>query len=134
MVITNHIILGKLRTQIERVSVRYAEYARRYETFRALPICENGNDRELQLNIAYLYHTSLSILEERQQSLNDYCDDVRDVLASVEEISGAQEQDELRENLFSECGQEIISVKKDLRQIDKGIKAAKQHERELLME
>lgn len=134
MVITNHIILGQLRTLIERTEVRYATYSRRYEAFRQHPVCANEADRELQMSIAYLYHTSLSILEERQKTLEDYHQDIADVLVSFDDVSEAADRDHLREHLFLECREEIRGVRDELRQIDEGIMMAKRHESKLMAE
>jgi hypothetical protein len=92
----------------------------------------SDDERELQQSIAYLYHTSLSILEERKKSLEDYCDDVRDVLVSFEEILDETRREELRANLLVECTDEIAGLESELRQIDRGVAMARQHEHELL--
>ncbi|OIP78150.1 MAG: hypothetical protein AUK16_00790 [Parcubacteria group bacterium CG2_30_44_11] len=132
MEITNHMIIAKLRTQIERTEVRLATYARQYEAFRLLTVETDENERDLQLNIAYLYHTSLSILEERKKNLVDYCDDVRDVLASFEDVLDENRRAELRDNLFIECKEELSGLEDELLQIDQGVVMAKHHEHELL--
>ncbi len=129
---TNHAIIGTLRTQIERTEVRLATYARQYETFRALSADTSEDERELQVSIAYLYHTSLSILEERKKNLEDYCDDVRDVLASFEEIMDDERRAELRQNLMVECREELSGLNEELESIDQGVAMARRHEHELL--
>lgn len=131
---SNHDILSQLRTQIERTEVRLATYARQYETFRVLSAETSEDERELQVSIAYLYHTSLSILEERKKSLEDYCDDVREVLASFEEIEDVEKQQELRSNLMIECQEEVTGLREELIEIDRGVAMARQHEHEFLAE
>jgi len=132
MVKQNHLILSQLRTQIERIDVRLFEYGRRYEWFRALPDCVDLVDRQLQLNITYLYHTTLSVLEERQNLLSDYIDDVRDVLADLEAVSETGKQVELRSQVFKESREEVKAAAAELIRLDRGIKAAMRNERELL--
>ena len=134
MVRTHHVIIGQLRTQIERTEIRLRTYARQYEAFRQFPIPEDGETRDLQLSIAYLYHTSLSILEERRQSLEDYYTDVTDVLDSVDEVADPERATELRENVLSECQHEITTLTDELRHIDEGVAAAHRHQRELLFD
>lgn len=129
---SNHVILGQLRTQIERTEVRLQTYGRQYEAFRVLSAETSEDEHELQVSIAYLYHTSLSILEERKQSLEAYCDDVRDVLASFEEVLDQEKQNELRQNLMVECREEIRELSRELREIDRGVAMARRHEHELL--
>ncbi len=128
----DHQILGQLRTQIERTEVRLQTYARQYEAFRVLSEGTSEDEHELQVSIAYLYHTSLSILEERKQSLEAYCDDVRDVLASFEEVTDVAKQSELRQSLWVECQDEIRELSRELREIDRGVAMARRHEHELL--
>ncbi len=132
MVTSNHTIIGQLRTQIERTEVRLATYARQYETFRALSSDASDDARELQVSIAYLYHTSLSILEERKKNLEDYCDDVRDVLASFEDVLDLDRREEMRTNLLTECREEISGLNEELIEIDRGVAMARRHEHELL--
>lgn len=132
MVIDNHTIIGQLRTQIERTEVRLSMYARHYEGFRLRSADTGEDNRELQSSIAYLYHTSLSILEERKTSLEEYCDDVRDVLASFEEVNDQEKRTELRRNLYNECCDELAGLDDELRQIDRGVAMARRHEHELL--
>lgn len=134
MVIENHTIISQLRTQIERTEVRLSTYARQYESFRSLASSSSDEERELQVSIAYLYHTSLSILEERKKSLEDYCDDVRDVLASFEEMLDEERRCEMRNNLLLECRTELQGLDEELLQIDQGVAMARQHEHELLAE
>jgi chaperonin cofactor prefoldin len=129
---TNHMIIAKLRTQIERTEIRLATYARQYEAFRLLAVETDADERELQRSIAYLYHTSLSILEERKKNLEDYCDDVRDVLASFEDVLDSDRRDELRDNLLVECNEELSGLEDELTQIDQGVVMARRHEHELL--
>ncbi len=132
MVTNNHTIIGQLRTQIERTEVRLATYARQYETFRALSSDTSDDARELQVSIAYLYHTSLSILEERKKNLEDYCDDVRDVLASFEDVLDLERREAMRSNLMAECREEISGLNEELVEIDRGVAMARRHEHELL--
>ncbi len=132
MVTSNHTVIGQLRTQIERTEVRLATYARQYETFRALSSDASDDARELQVSIAYLYHTSLSILEERKKNLEDYCDDVRDVLASFEDVLDLDRREEMRTNLLTECREEISGLNEELIEIDRGVAMARRHEHELL--
>lgn len=129
---SNQIIISQLRTQIERTEVRLATYARQYETFRVLSSETSEDERELQVSIAYLYHTSLSILEERKKDLEEYCDDVRDVLASFEEVLDQDRQEEMRVNLLAECRAEVTGLKEELAEIDRGVAMARQHEHEFL--
>jgi hypothetical protein len=128
MVSGSHIILGKLRTQIARTTVRMNVYSHQYEAFRKYPVCANDTDRELQMNIAYLYHTSLSMLEERRKSLEDYCEDVKDVLASFASLDEITKREQLQTDLFKECREEIISLQKELREIDASVAMARRHE------
>ncbi len=129
---SNHTIISQLRTQIERTEVRLATYARQYEAFRVLSAGTSEDERELQVSIAYLYHTSLSVLEERKKSLEEYCDDVRDVLASFEEVLDEGRQEEMRANLLAECREEVSGLKDELIEIDRGVAMARQHEHEFL--
>lgn len=133
MVTDNHVIIAPLRTQIERTSVRLSTYARLYETFKLAPAPTDEDSRELRMSIAYLYHTSLSILEERKKSLEDYCADVTDVLQSFISLSGVEKADAIQA-LTLECQTEIKNLNEELQQIDEGIAAAKQHQRELLFD
>lgn len=132
MVIENHTIISQLRTQIARTDMRLRTYARHYEAFRAYGDCSDSADRELQVSIAYLYHTSLSILEQRKESLEQYCDDVRGVLASFEDMVDVEQQRVLREELLSECQAEVSTLSEELRDIDEGVALARRHEHELL--
>lgn len=132
MATTNHTIISTLRTQIERTEVRLVTYARQYEAFRQLTAEMSDDERELQTSIAYLYHTSLSILEERKKNLEDYCDDVRDVLASFEDIVDEARRTELRDNLLVECRDELTGLHEELESIDQGVAMARRHEHELL--
>ncbi len=129
---SNQTIISQLRTQIERTEVRLATYARQYEAFRVLSAGTSEDERELQVSIAYLYHTSLSVLEERKKSLEEYCDDVRDVLASFEEVLDEGRQEEMRANLLAECREEVSGLKDELIEIDRGVAMARQHEQEFL--
>jgi chaperonin cofactor prefoldin len=128
---TNHTIIAKLRTQIERTEVRLATYARQYEAFRLVVAEANEDERELQRSISYLYHTSLSVLEERKKNLEDYCDDIRDVLASFEDILDEDRRTELRKNLLVECKDELAGLEDELLQIDQGVAMARRHEQGL---
>ena len=132
MVYNDQYILTKLTTIQERVEVRYAAYARQYEAFRRLPVCEDETDRELQLSIAYLYHTSLSILEERSTGMKDYLEDVRDVLLSLGDMHDADKVVEIRTNVSEECQQEVRDLEHELRDIDRGVSMAHRHQAELM--
>ncbi len=123
-----HVIIGKLRTQIERTEVRLVTYARQYEAFRLLAVEAGEDERELQLSIAYLYHTSLSVLEERIKDLEAYTDDVRDVLASFEDVLDDGRRSELQQNLLVECDDELSGLADELLQIDQGVAMARRHE------
>jgi hypothetical protein len=125
-------IMTTLSTIQARTEVRYATYARQYESFRRLPECVEGPDRELQISIAYLYHTSLSILEERRRALAEYIEDVRDVLSSFADMTDLEKVDELRSSIAAECREEVIDLEKELRQIDRGITMAHRHESQLM--
>jgi chaperonin cofactor prefoldin len=129
---SNQTIISHLRTHIERTEVRLATYARQYEAFRILSSDTSDDARELQVSIAYLYHTSLSVLEERKKSLEEYCDDVRDVLASFEEILDPDRQEEMRATLLAECREEVAGLQDELVEIDRGVAMARQHEHEFL--
>jgi len=134
MVAVDQNLITQLTTLQARTTVRYATYARHYEAFRKLPICVDESDRELQLSIAYLYHTSLSILEERKVALAEYTEDVKDVILGFGEIDDALQIQELRTNLADECVSEVRELEKELREIDRGITMAHRHERELMMD
>jgi len=134
MVIENHTIISCLRTQIERTEVRLQTYARQYETFRSSLDCVDESSRELQMSISYLYHTSLSILEQRKEGLEAYCDDVRGVLASFEEMDDESRQHELRTELLTECEEEVGALIAELHDIDEGVAMARRHEHELFTE
>lgn len=121
-----------LTTLLVRISVRYATYSHHYESFRKLPVCHGDTNRELQLNIAYLYHTSLSILEERKQTLEEYIMEVREVIDTFKEMLDVEKVQEIRSNMITECAEEAELLRQELRQIDKGIKTAHRHERALM--
>lgn len=127
-------IITTLTTVQARTEVRYTTYARQYEAFRRLPECVDEPDRELQISIAYLYHTSLSILEERRHALAEYIEDVRDVLSSFAEMNDVEKVDELRSNVVAECREEVMDLEKELRHIDRGITMAHKHESQLMAE
>ena len=132
MVAVDQNLITQLTTLQARTAVRYATYARHYEAFRKLPVCADEADRELQLGIAYLYHTSLSILEERKIALAEYTEDVRDVILGFGDIHDRVKVNELRTNLAEECISEVRELEKELREIDRGISMAHRHERELM--
>ncbi len=132
MVIENHTIIGRLRTQIERTEMRLSVYSRQYESFKEHADYMEHDARDLQVSIAYLYHTSLSILEQRKQGLLEYCDDVREVLATFEDVADTNRQQTLRAELLQECEDELRTLADELHDIDDGVAMARRHEHELL--
>lgn len=131
MNITNHGIMVQLRTQIARTTVRLQAYAHQYEKFREQELSEADSERTMQLNVAYLYHTSLSILEERLQTIETYCEDIRDVLLDLESIDESARRKELRTSLYHECQEEVRTLQEELDQIDSGIRFARKQCQEL---
>lgn len=131
MDITNHGILVHIRKQRTRIEVRLQTYAYQYERFRDQDLSESDSDRAMQLNVAYLYHTSLSILEERLQTLEAYADDVREVLLDLESIDESARRKELRTSLYHESQEEVRTMKEEIDQIDAGIRFARKQCQEL---
>lgn len=125
-------IVALLTTLEMRATIRFQTYARQYESFRRYPLCEDEQDRELQLSIAYLYHTSLGILEERLETLSTYIEDVKGVLETLEDTSVEGHPQEVRENLQIESIEQIAELNRELAQIDRGIKAAHRQEKKLM--
>ena len=131
MDITNHGILVHIRKQRTRIQVRLQTYAYQYEQFRAQELSETESERAMQLNVAYLYHTSLSILEDRLQTLETYADDVREVLLDLESIDESARRKELRTSLYHECQEEVRNVQEEIDHIDSGIRFARKQCQEL---
>lgn len=125
MDISNHGIITQVRNQIARTHVRLQAYSRQYERFREQELSESDSERTIQLNIAYLYHTSLSVLEERLQGLENYADDVREVLLDLESIDESARRKDLRASLYHECQDEVKVFQDELEQIDSSIRFAR---------
>lgn len=126
MKVMNIQILQPLQKQLARTTVRLQTYSRQYETFRVQSLSDNESERQLQLNIAYLYHTSLSILEERITSIQQYITDMEAVIDDLEVVDTSERRHELRSTLQSECIAEVESLQQELQQIDEGIRFARQ--------
>ena len=131
MDITNHGILAHIRKQRTRIHVRLQTYAYQYERFRDQELSESESERAMQLNVAYLYHVSLSILEERLQTLETYAEDVREVLLDLESIDESARRKELRSSLYHECEDEVCSIIGEIDQIDASVRFARKQCQEM---